>query len=535
MIFKRFFGKTIEAAKKSAKQMYGDNYKVFDSTDEGEEKAGITVVVDKEKGQQHKPGSRRGKKAPESTAEEWVSFKQSDEPKGIDEEQIAPELEMIRQIANDKKKKNQPAKKDDNVFKQVLNNTRDPFSDLDKRTDPDQGKKTTVYGRDAIRSKRQNPGSDEKKQNTKPSLSRSYRPSLTAQTSMRSTSIKSEEITDRKVLRDSSGSSVTKKDSSGNDLLNMFDQSGPKIKKPTVSSETADPGSRYHEREMKALHKRFDKIEALLDSNLILSNIEYISHPAFQQLVKTGISISVVSGWFSRIIKEGIDPEGQSKLFMSKLSEIIKEVLSVDSSAEPLKYQLFTGPSGSGKTELIMKLLLHPEYLEDQKTAVISVIPNPDSQKHYYTILKPFCSDHDISYYEISAGLEVNQYLQEWAQFDTILIDSPSLQIEKEESFRQYWKIRQLLAPLTPLEVHYVVNVSKNRHYFHSSSAIHHPLQPDYIALTHLDEITQWGAVIPFFQDMEASTRYISTGKHIPDSLETFKPAWFAQKLLQDS
>lgn len=531
MIFKRILGKTIEAAKKSAKQMYGDSYKVFDSSEDGDEKAEITIVVDKSKDQQNQPSARKGDRLPDSSAGEQVTFEKSGDSTGIDEEQIAPELKVLRQIAKEKKKSKQYAKKDDKVFKQVLNNTNDPFRGQSSRTEPAQKKQPNVYGRDAIRSARYKSAPDEKK----PSISRSYRPSLTSQ-AVQSRSPKEPDETAEKIPRqDKYGSPVSKQESSGNNLLNKFDQSGPKIKKSMPSSSSDEPISRYPEREIKALHKRFDKIEALLDSNLILSNIEYISHPAFQQLVQTGISISVVSGWFSRIINEGIDPAGQSTLFMSKLSEIIKEVLSVESSTEPLKFQLFTGPSGSGKTELIMKLLLHQDYMASRKTAVISVIPNPDTHKHYYTILKPFCTDHEIPYYEISAGSDIHKFLSEWEEYDFILIDSPSLQIEKEESFRQYWKVRQLLAPLTPLEVHYVVNVSKNRHYFHSSAALHHPLQPDYIALTHLDEITQWGAVIPFFQEMDASTRYISSGKCIPESLETFKPAWFAQKLLQDS
>lgn len=534
MILKRFFGKTIEAAKKSAKQMYGDNYKIFDSSEDGDEKAGITVVVDKKKDQQNQFYSRKDNRRKESSVEEQVTFEKSEDSDGINEDQIAPELKILREIAKEKQKSKPSPKKDDNVFKQVLNNTNDPFGRQSSRKESDSKKQSNVYERDAIRSSRYKSASDEKKVN-KPSISRSYRPSLTSQATQSRFSDESGEGAEKKLQRDKSGSSVSKQDSSGNNLLNMFDQSGPKIKKPIPTTSSNEPVNRYQEREIQTLHKRFDKIEALLDSNFILSNIEYISHPVFQQLVQTGISISVVSGWFSRIIKEGIDPASQTKLFMSKLSEIIKEVLSVDSSAEPLKFQLFTGPSGSGKTELIMKLLLHQEYMADRKTAVISVIPNSETHRHYYTILKPFCTDHDIPYYEVTAGSDINKYLEEWEEYDFVLIDSTSLQIEKEESFKQYWKIRQLLAPLTPLEVHYVVNVSKNRHYFQSSTAIHHPLQPDFIALTHLDEITQWGAVIPFFEEMNASTRYISTGKNIPESLETFKPAWFAQKLLQDS
>ncbi|MEX0944438.1 MAG: hypothetical protein WDZ38_02115 [Balneolaceae bacterium] len=538
MIFKKLFGKTIEAAKKSAKQMYGDNYQVFDSTEDGDEKAEITIVVDDDrKNRQKKLSDRRAGKSAGRSDENDVTFEKSveseseSETSGIDEKKIGSELEFLRLIAEQKKKKQTPAKKDDRVFKQVLNNTTDPISSNVSRTGSNPSV-SDFYGRDAIRKMKQSSLSGTEPETRNPKSTGRFRPDLTPKKDLnRQISVKSEQNQSEY----KTNPKLNKPDSSGNTLLNMFDQSGPKIKKPTPKSGPEENISRHQEREIKALHKRFDKIEALLDSNLISSNIEYISHPAFQQLVKTGINISVVSGWFSKIIKDGVDPVNQTKLFMSKLSGILKEALTVDSTAEPLKYQLFTGPSGSGKTELIMKLALHPEYLVEKNVAVVSVVPKPEKQKIYYTILKPFCEDNQIPYFEVSAGMNISDSVDEWNPFDFVLIDTPSLEIEKEESFKQYWKFRQLLAPLTPLEVHYVVNVSKNRHYFQSSSAIHHPLQPDYIALTHLDEISQWGAIIPFFQEMEASARYISNGKNIPESLETFKPAWFAQKLLQDS
>ena len=113
------------------------------------------------------------------------------------------------------------------------------------------------------------------------------------------------------------------------------------------------------------------------------------------------------------------------------------------------------------------------------------------------------------------------------------MIDTPSLSIEQEESFRDYWKIRQLLTPVTPLEVHFVVNAARSKFYFANATAKNHPMQPDYISITHLDEITQWGPIIPFMKEMGCAARYISTGTSLPTSLMEFNPQWFAQKVLE--
>ena len=160
-----------------------------------------------------------------------------------------------------------------------------------------------------------------------------------------------------------SGDNTHRPDSEKPDLLSRFDSAGPKINR-TSTVPTSQP--RREQREVAALHKRFDKLEALLDSSLISSNLDYASHPAFQQLVQTGISTSTVAGWFGSIIKEGIDPYDQTSVFMSKLSGIIRDAIRCETDRQIQKYLLFTGPAGAGKTQLIMKLAQHPEFMKNK-------------------------------------------------------------------------------------------------------------------------------------------------------------------------
>ena len=55
-------------------------------------------------------------------------------------------------------------------------------------------------------------------------------------------------------------------------------------------------------------------------------------------------------------------------------------------------------------------------------------------------------------------------------------------------------------------------------------------MQPDYISITHLDEVAQWGPLIPFMKEMNCAARYISSGNALPTSLNEFSPQWFAKK-----
>ncbi|MFP8488641.1 hypothetical protein ACKGJO_06015 [Gracilimonas sp. Q87] len=512
MILKNVFGKTIEAAKKSAQQMYGNDLLVLESNKEdGLDKASITIFSDeKNKNKEQFPAKSQAeseaKKAATNVSEKdpGVKFEQSasTERKHTSVDFKKDKLSSLRQYARqlDNSKLNDT---DDTL-------SNDAFTFNGEQKQNIQGKNSTkrhdteisAYGRAAVRKVF--------KENSK----------------SKSPSLEKEEH----VNRDRSN----KKLAHTKGFITHFKQtesSREKQKRPLVISP-----NRNEQREINALHKRFDKLEALLDSALMSANLDYASHPAFQQLVHTGINTTVIGGWFSKIIEKGIDPYDQPEQFMVKLAAIIRNALGEAKLDGPQKYMLFIGPSGSGKTSLIMKLSQHPELMEKKKVAILSIHPKQNNTTPYYTILKPFCVDHDLPYFEISKGKDVNDHLDIWSEFDHVLIDTPSINIERENSFRDFWKIRQMLTPLTPLEIHYVVNASLNKFYFRNSSANHHPLQPDHIAITHLDEVSEWGPIIPFLQEMGCTARYISRGgEESPNSLGEFDPRWFAQRILQDN
>lgn len=286
-------------------------------------------------------------------------------------------------------------------------------------------------------------------------------------------------------------------------------------------------------KEVKALHRRFDHMENLLSDVLISANLEYVSHPAYQQLLNTGMQATTVSKWFERVLKKGIDPYEQSQSFMAELAQIVRSALSFALPDAPAKNMLFVGPSGSGKTSLIMKLASNPGFMLDKSVALVSV--EPKSSFQYYSPLKLFADDAELPFYKVGNGVEAGNLLPELEEFDHVLFDTPSISLQQQAAFRDFWKIRQMLSPVTPLEVHYTVNVTLEKYYFKESYAASHPLQPDYVAVTHLDETEKWGHLIPFINEIGAGVRYVSQGAKIPDDLHTFKPEWFAEKILSES
>ena len=543
MILKKFFGKTIDLARKSARQMYGDDIVILESFEaEGKNPAGVTVLVDKKSGQKQPPSGeetrfrnvfyRRSDAAGETHRMETRSAGNPDRYETVARE-AAPAGRAKRPETGEAARpvKSGEAGKMD----------RGPFSSQTGYTAQTEQKGHTGLTAQARQTGQTTQASQTRQtgqtgRSNQPDLSGYMDPPAPVSNNLKAlrrfARMEKMESNNGPHHRSDNNRSQDGSTGQGTTKRRFQPSTAPGV---TQREHPAGRTGAETQREILALHKRFDKLEALLDSGLIASNLDLASHPAFQQLVETGIRPTEVGRWFRQILDQGIDPDQDPQAFLSQLSGIIRNALTFREPGSLPRFLLFAGPSGSGKTRLIMKLALHPEFLAGKNLALVSVMPGEKEQQPYYTVLKPFCDDHKLAWYPVSDSRDVTQMLPEWQQCDHVLIDTPSLTVEKEDSFRQYWNIRQLLAQVTPLEVHYVVNAARNRFYFRNSGNRHHPLQPDFVAITHMDEVSQWGPMIPFMEEMGCGARFISNGPAVPGGLTRFDPAWFARHVLHDS
>ena len=549
MILKKFFGKTIEVAKKSARQMYGDDIVVLESfhPEDGKE-AGVTVMVDTPPPREKK-GVPKEKHSGEETPFRNVFYKRRDAMTRPDDSgaaggngpgsgmpaaqdgtkagangQVSRNLQALREYAAREEHGNDPGDPRAGSRNGGLRGSSQRFQNGWGKADTgsDDGGHANSAGSNAFSS-----GSTK----FQPATLRKRLPDALRNGEQADTgSGDGPGATDPRNAGFSGRADGGRE--TGQQPSTRFESAAVVYGPPSPSY--AAEASAGQQREITALHKRFDKLESLLDSALISSNLDYASHPSFQQLVRTGIKPTIIARWFRQIIETGIDPDEEPEQFVSGLSGIIRNALKTPADRPLSRHVLFTGPSGSGKTSLIMKLVQHPEFLSGKNIAVVSVQPDKKGQP-YYTVLEPFCRDRNIPFHRLDTALDMSDVLETWKTYDHILIDTPAIPVAQERAFREYWKIRQLLVAATPLEVHYVINASLNRFYFRDSGSMHHPLQPDFVALTHLDEVSQWGPVIPFMEEMGCGARFMSLGADIPNGLREFSPAWFAQQVLQDT
>ncbi len=294
------------------------------------------------------------------------------------------------------------------------------------------------------------------------------------------------------------------------------------------NSSNQQPGFEPFRKEFDEMKQKLNHLESLLSDSIVLTNLNLVSQPSFQQLLKAGIPPAIISGWFRKIIESGISPDEDPEKFMLQLAGHLREALPQKAS-EPLhKNIVFLGNSGSGKTSLIINLIKNSPVMKIEKAAIV-IIRYPDTSK-YYTVLKPFAKDQKIPLYVVSSSKEVTKILPDLEQYDHVFFDTPSINFGSEKAFDAYWKLRQVIAAIQPLESHLVINANARNvitDYRH-----HNPIQPDFIDLTHMDEIQQWGQLLPIIRHFACPVRFLSQG---PQNIDYFDTMTFADTILSRS
>ncbi|MCC5926843.1 MAG: hypothetical protein JJU41_09825 [Bacteroidetes bacterium] len=301
-------------------------------------------------------------------------------------------------------------------------------------------------------------------------------------------------------------------------------------------------------REIAALHKRFDRLESLLDNNLVAADIDLVAHPAFQQLTQSGIRPALVSRWFSGIIKKGVHPADQPERFLNELSLVVRNALEkqTDKPASPI--QVFVGAAGAGKTNLVMLLALYARR-HGKNVAIVAVQPPGDAP--YYSVLELFCSSEEMSFIRSSSEQGILELQENMQDFDMVLVDTPSLPMSKDKAWRSVWSLRQQWSvpgvkgspngpvtqdiPPLPAEINYVANAATGASALNYLTSLHHTLEPDVVSFTHLDEITLWGSIIPFMDEMNAPCRYLSAGTDEENGIRPYDATEVARNILKDS
>ncbi len=490
MILSKFINNTFKAAKKSALQIYGDDYsKLMDMMPE-EEENDENNPSDKRKREQHESANKNRPMDRKTTR--GVVFERSAntkrDSKHSPNKKLEKKLESIRKYAAQQAEENTGETFD----KSDTSADAEPSSTTDKKGSTTEQSLNNVYSRKDIR--QQKSSTDKKSPNQEFDT-------VTLNNMEPPSEYESEPLYDKFVEE-----------------------------LPNGVTPVANRKDKTEEKNPDDLYKRLDRLESLIHLALSTPDTAYSEHPLFHKLLHKGVSQKLIRDWFESVIEQGIQPIQQPELFYSKLLQRIDELLQQSKAQRPNKTILFAGRSGSGKTHLIMKLAAQSFFGSNKEIAIASFAPINGSAKNRYSILAPFCSDHGIDFYRIQSIEKARGTIQKWQDYDHVLIDTPPLEMDEQSLVDDINSIKELHGQ-TNIETHYLVNTSI------SGTAFNDPLakdiEADHIALTHIDQSLKWGKTVQLLANTDYKIRYISSGPSILSDPLPFKPEKFARKLLR--
>lgn len=282
--------------------------------------------------------------------------------------------------------------------------------------------------------------------------------------------------------------------------------------------------------DISSLTKRLEALETLMASSFLQSGTEYISHPAYQQLLKTGVPSGLIHSWFTTALEKGTDPFLDNDNFMIELGAAIQRALPSASTVPAKRIQVFMGSSGSGKSSLITKLSKNKQLLAGNKLAVVSI--NGPGTHSLSPLLRDSSGQQLFEYFEAATKAEIRELVKTLSDFEQVLVDTPSLSLQPEIAAQQINIIKPLLHELGDYELHHVVNATLNRAYFSEEYTNAYPIRPDFISLTHLDESLSSGHLLPLIRVSNGDVRYIGHGPSPFDDIRLYNQGWFAGKIL---
>ncbi|PAU94607.1 hypothetical protein CK503_07380 [Aliifodinibius salipaludis] len=498
MILSKFIDKTFKAAKESALQIYGDDYSNLKDVVPGKEEDDGNNASDKRKKKQSK--SENKKRPVTQKATRGVVFERSagakPDNKDSSNKKLEKKLESIRKYA----------------AQQTKENTRESFNKADATTD----------AKPAITTNKKNSTSEQQSINDVYSRKdiRNRTSAVKRRNSQKETPKQEFETVTLNNMEPPSESDL---------LYDKFVEELPNGVSPVAHSKEEQTDAKNSDDD--AIHKRLDRLESLIHLALSTPDTAYSEHPLFHKLLHKGVSQKLIRGWFEHIIEQGIQPAQQPQLFYSKLLQHIDELLQQSKAGNPKRIMLFAGRSGSGKTHLIMKLASLPLFAANKQIAIASFAPTNGSTKNRYSILAPFCNDQGIDFYHIESTEQVKAVAPKWKNYDHVLIDTPSLEMEGQSLIEDIASLKNEFYNKMGIETHYLVNTAVNGTAFNDPLA--KDIEADHIALSHIDQSLKWGKTVQLLANTDYKLRYISSGPSIMSDLLPFKPEKFARKLLR--
>lgn len=240
----------------------------------------------------------------------------------------------------------------------------------------------------------------------------------------------------------------------------------------------------------------------------------------FQHLLSQGVNRDVANDLIEFIKKE--IPDNQIVLkdkVISKISDALEQKRYTPRRASRTKtgpkVLAFIGPTGVGKTTAIAKLAAKQVIERNKKVALI----NLDSYR--------IAATEELKIYAKAIGIPVKAAatpsafaaaVNAYRQHDLIFVDTPGINSENNNEIDD---LKSYLEPIGSIEIHLLLSAgTKEADLFNTIECLRAiPIQ--HLILTKIDESTTFGNLINLLVDNQLPLSFLTTGRQVPDSIET--------------
>ena len=286
------------------------------------------------------------------------------------------------------------------------------------------------------------------------------------------------------------------------------------------------------ESQLQTLHERMAAMEQRFGEAVIGAGHRWAAHPLYTTLLSQGMRPGTATRLFEDLAQQGFMPEASAQDLHWPLAQALRRAIGSEAPKLSTGTIMLLGPSGSGKTSLLLKLATHASFFARRNTTVLVIRPEDEEGVAYQNPTELY-RRFGLPVQSIQTQEELKEALGRVQQFDQILIDTPPMPLRDAAAHQMLRRLKQLVAPIMPLQVHLVVNTTRALEDFNPNFLRRLPIRPEMVSLTHLDETTGWGRVADWLVSLETPVRFVSTGPRVPDDILAFSPSWFVENMMQ--
>jgi flagellar biosynthesis GTPase FlhF len=174
---------------------------------------------------------------------------------------------------------------------------------------------------------------------------------------------------------------------------------------------------------------------------------------------------------------------------------------------------VLVGPSGSGKTTSCAKIAIQAKFNDKLNPAILCW---DGGQVGGASALESYCGIAGLPFAAVSSAEEMVSALEETADHDLVLIDTPSLEGAAVGSD----ELIAALGELPQAEVHLVLSSTYSAAYLRSTYERYRRFAPQALLPTHLDEARMDLGAAGLESLRELTIRWCGTGRSVPEDMQ---------------